>query len=516
MKLKTVLLIISIIFIASPIFSQSAYVKETEKLADGHFADANYNLALKKYLEIIKEDENNLKWNYKIGLCYIFGSYQNKKAIPYFEKVLKSNYNNYVNYYLPLAYLNDYQFTKATKLLDIFISTPEVEEEYIKKAKRLKEMCNNAIALMKTPVNVKFENLTDINSTKDDYNAFINSSENFIILSANKKYDPDFETYSTNVYTSVIGEDGKWTFPAPVKKINTFDNEEINFMSKNGKYLYIRNSFDNDYSDLICGLQKGNSIKLDEENPLNKLVHNGKFQYGMSTNEDNSIVYFGSKVGDNYDIYMLRKLPNGEWSDIEKLSDIINTKYDEVLPVISADGKTLYFASEGHNSMGGLDLFVTYYNENSKTWSKPKNLGYPINTTDDDYVISFFNNNSNALVSSIREEGKGGRDIYKITFPEIDPKLSVVELTLYKGKKDSLVKINQDLQIEVKVFDLSNNIHSSFVSNTSKGNAIIAIPPGRYKLKIDTFGDFPMQELEVDIKGGDEFQFKYDYNILVK
>jgi len=287
-------------------------------------------------------------------------------------------------------------------------------------------------------------------------------------------------------------------------------------MSKNGKYLYIRNSFEGDYSDMICGVKKGKTIKLDEENPLNKLIENGKFQYGMSTNEDNTIVYFGSKLGDNYDIYMLRKLPNGEWSDIEKLSDVINTKYDEVLPIISADGNTLYFASEGHNSMGGLDLFVTHYNETSKTWSKPKNLGYPINTTDDDYVISFFNNNSNALISTIREGGKGGRDIYKITFPEVDPKLSVVKLSFQKGNSEKHEALNQDLQIEVKVYDLSNNLHSSFTSNTSTGNAIIAIPPGKYKLKIDTFGDYPLQELDVDIKGGDEFQFKYDFNIYVK
>jgi len=516
MKSKIILLLTTIIFIVSPVFSQSPYLKEAEKIADSHFDDTNYNLALKKYLEIIKEDENNVKWNYRIGLCYIQGSYQNKKAIPYFEKIAKSNYNDNINYFLALAYLNDYQFNKAVKLLDVFINTPDVEEEFIKKAKRLKEMCNNAIALMKTPVNVKFENLTDINSTKDDYNAFINGSENFIILSANKKFDAEYETYSTNIYTSIIGEDGKWTFPTPVKRINTFDNEEINFMSKNCKYLYIRNSFEDVYSDMLCGVKKGRAIKLDEENPLNKLIENGKYQYGMSTNEDNTIVCFGAKVDDNYDIYMLKKLPNGEWSDIDKLSNTINTDYDDVLPVISADGKTLYFASEGHNSMGGLDLFVSHFDKTKKAWSKPKNLGYPINTTDDDFVISFFNNNSNALISSIREGGKGGRDIYKITFPEIDPKMAVVKLNLQKGNREKHEALNQDLQIEVKVYDFSNNLHSSFTSNTSTGNAIIAIPPGKYKLKIDTFGDYPLQELDVDIKGGDEFQFKYDFNIYVK
>ena len=516
MKIKVIILVIISLININSVFSQAQYIKEMQKIAEGHFGDGNYNLALKKYLELLKEDENNPEYNYKTGLCYIFGSFQNKKAIPYFEKVLKSNYNKDVKYYLTLAYSNNYQFTKAIQILDDFLQESDIEQKYVKKAKRLKEMCNNAIKLMKSPINVKFENLKEINSTKDDYNAFINASENFIILSANKKYDPDFETYSTNVYTTVLNDKNQWTFPSPVKKINTFDNEEVNFMSKDGKYIYIRNNFEDDYSNMLCAIKKGSSIRMDDENPLNKLIKNGKFQYGMSTTQDNSIVFFGSKVADNYDIYMIKKLPNGDWSDIEKLPDVINTPYDDVLPVISPDGKTLYFASEGHNSMGGLDIFVSNFNEDKNQWSHPKNLGYPINTTDDDYTISFYNNNRNALVSSIREGGKGGRDIYKITFPEVDTKLSVIKLMLKEGTGENPPNITKEIQAEVKVYDLSNNLHSSFVSNTSTGNIIIALPMGKYVLKIDTFSDYPIQEVNVDIKGGDQFKFKYDISVYVK
>jgi tetratricopeptide (TPR) repeat protein len=498
------------------VFPQAKYIKDMEEIAEGHYADGNYNLALKKYLDLIKEDETSAKYNYKVGLCYILGSFQNKKAIPYLEKALKANYKEDAKYYAAMAYLNNYQFTKAINLLDEFSKTVDIESDLVKKSARLKEMCNNAIVLMKSPVNVKFGVVEGINSTKDDYNAFMNNEENFIILSANKKYDPDFETYSTNVYTSVIGEDGKWTFPAPVKKINTYDNEEINFMSKDGKYLYIRNSFQDDYSIMLCGLQKGTSINLDEANPLNKLIKNGKFQYGVSTNEDNSIVYFSSKVEDNYNIYLIKKLPNGEWSDIEKLSDVVNSSYDEVLPVIFPDGKTMYFASEGFNSMGGLDIFVTKLDDNTGKWSKPKNLGYPINSTDDDYTISFYNNNSNALLSTIREGGKGGRDIYKITFPDVDPQMSVVKLMLKKGSGENPPNITDDLQVEVKVYDASNNLHSSFTSNTSTGNVIVALPVGKYTLKIDTFGDYPLNEVNTEIKAGEEFQFKYDVSVFMK
>ena len=92
------------------------------------------------------------------------------------------------------------------------------------------------------------------------------------------------------------------------------------------------------------------------------------------------------------DIYYAKKLPDGKWGKPINLGDGINTKYNEDYPTLLKDGKTLFFSSEGHNSMGGYDLFSSNWNETKETWSTPNNIGYPINTPDDNMNISFSSN----------------------------------------------------------------------------------------------------------------------------
>ena len=127
------------------------------------------------------------------------------------------------------------------------------------------------------------------------------------------------------------------------------------------------------------------------------------------------------------DLWLSRILPNGDWGPIENLGDVINTDEDESFPYFSPDGKTLYFASSGHNSMGGYDIFKTAYNDSTKKWSKPINLGYPINNSDDNTVISFANNKKYAYISSHRPEGFGYTDIYRITFNDLPSSYTIVK-----------------------------------------------------------------------------------------
>ena len=111
------------------------------------------------------------------------------------------------------------------------------------------------------------------------------------------------------------------------------------------------------------------------------------------------------------------------------MGEVINTEYDENYPSFSATGKTLYFASTGHNSMGGYDIFKTTWNDSLNSWSKPENLGYPLNTSDDNTTISFARNPRYAYISAYRPEGLGFLDIYRVTFEDEKP-----SYTLVKGK----------------------------------------------------------------------------------
>ncbi len=118
------------------------------------------------------------------------------------------------------------------------------------------------------------------------------------------------------------------------------------------------------------------------------------------------------------DIYRATKDTKGEWSNVKNLGPTINTDLDDDGPFIDYDLVTLYFSSQGRKGMGGFDVFKSTFNPDKNEWSEPENLGYPINTPDNDIYIVFSKDNKRAYYSSVREDGMGYTDIYMITSPE--------------------------------------------------------------------------------------------------
>jgi hypothetical protein len=126
------------------------------------------------------------------------------------------------------------------------------------------------------------------------------------------------------------------------------------------------------------------------------------------------------------DIYKITRLPNFQWSKEENLGSVINTPFDEDYPYITPDGKTLYFSSKGHNSMGGYDVFKSEWDEQSKTWSKPVNLDFAINTPDDDVQYVTDPNSAYGFFSSKRSVPEGKITVYKIRTERIPPTISAI------------------------------------------------------------------------------------------
>lgn len=127
---------------------------------------------------------------------------------------------------------------------------------------------------------------------------------------------------------------------------------------------------------------------------------------------------------------MSRKLPTGQWGVPINIGAEINTKFNEDFPVFSSDGETIYFCSQGHNSMGGFDIFKSSWNNETQEWMSPVNLGHPINTPEDNMTISFAGSGTHAYVSAYREDGFGDLDIYKITFNGTDPVVTAIKGTI--------------------------------------------------------------------------------------
>ena len=133
---------------------------------------------------------------------------------------------------------------------------------------------------------------------------------------------------------------------------------------------------------------------------------------------------------------MVKKLPFGNWTEPQNLGEPINTEYDEESPFLHPDGKTLYFSSVGHKSMGGFDIFKSTLNENI-TWSAPENIGYPINTVGDDLFFMPAVSGNHAYFSSYRDEGKGDYDIFELSLLNEEES----HLSVYKGVVNVKIKL---------------------------------------------------------------------------
>ncbi|MBE0655951.1 MAG: OmpA family protein [Bacteroidales bacterium] len=130
----------------------------------------------------------------------------------------------------------------------------------------------------------------------------------------------------------------------------------------------------------------------------------------------------------------------GRWRDPENLGSLVNSKYNEEGIFLTPDGKEMFFSSQGHNSMGGYDVFYTYKQDDG-TWADPENIGYPVNTPDDDLFFRLSANGKHAYYSSIRDGGVGAKDIYKITFLGSEKELMILtEDILTAALPDTLKK----------------------------------------------------------------------------
>jgi len=155
--------------------------------------------------------------------------------------------------------------------------------------------------------------------------------------------------------------------------------------------------------------------------PLPGIINSSFEEKSISISPDEKTLYFSSNRPGGFgglDIYKATLNEKGEWSNVKNLGPKINTPEDDDGPFIDYDNKTLYFSSKGRKGMGGFDIYKAVYDEATMEWSEPENLGYPINTPDNDIYFVSTRDGKRAYYSSVREDGLGYDDIYMITIPE--------------------------------------------------------------------------------------------------
>lgn len=474
---------------------------------------ATYMQALEYYLKANDFNPNNAELNYKIGKCYLY-SLEKSRAVYFLDKAykIKPGISSDIKYLIGQAYHFNQDIDKATLYYTEYLATIRKDDpdNRIKEVTKKLQECDVAKRLMANPERFIIENVgSSINTKFPEYAPVITADESKMLFTSSRDntigggIDPVDLFYYEDIYISPRMSSGEWSFPLhPGKPLNTEYHDATVGLSPDGqKLLMYRGDNGGDlFESRLKGDEYGEPVRLPK--PINSKYHEPSASYSP----DQNTLYFVSDRPGGYgghDIYSCKMGKDGRWGDAENLGPVINTPYDEAGVFMHPDGKTLYFSSEGHDNMGGLDFFYSVL-ENGK-WSEPKNLGYPLNTTDDDVFIVLSADSRHGYFASYRTDGYGEKDIYRVTFlgpekPLVDNNednllASVIEpfrqdiiapkvvdrtsqLTILKGTVYDAVT-NDPLGAAI---DLTNNVKnelvSSFESNDKSGKYLVVLPSG--------------------------------------
>ncbi len=496
--------------------SSSRFIDPRE--AEEHFDHKNYLAAMRVYKELLKRDPDDADYNYKVALCYLNTNLDKTQAIPYLEKIVKKGkVDTEVWFHLGQAYQYANRFDDAIKAYSTFKEKSSRRD--IERAERAIETCYNGKQFVKFPLDVTFENLgKDVNSEYADYHPFATLNESFMVFTSRRKGGKSNSLemdglYPSDIYMTTVKE-GNWIKATNIgSPVNTSFDEQAVGLSPDGSsmtvYLDHIDSLGNIY---ISKFLNGKFQKLSK---LNSNVNSG-FETSGSVSVDGEMILFASERSGGMggtDLYMAKKLPNGQWAIPQNLGKTINTVYNEDFPHLSEDGKTLYFASQGHSSMGGFDIFKSVYTEETNTWSEPQNLGYPINTTDDNYTISFTENERVAYVAAVRPGGMGDLDIWRIRFNNTEQRMTFVS-----GRVSSTDSTQNTMEAIITATDVSkkDQLPFTYTPIPSSGKYIMALSPGKYTLTIESTGHTTYTEtITILDKGSFQPEIKKDF-ILIK
>ncbi len=460
--------------------------------ANDAYEDSSFALALVGYLKANEFNPNNAELNYKIGVCYI-NAVNAAEALPYLEKAYKLDREVAIDikYRMGQSYQAMLKFDEAIQAYNEFkisLSPNVLYNWYPILQKRFAE-CNTGKELMKRRSCGMIINLQEINSVYPEYCPLISADESMMIFTSKRAEttgglrDPYRMEYYEDIYVS-YNENNKWTKPKNLgPPVNTENHDATVGLSPDGQELYIykgiKKKGDVHPGDIYSCQLMGSTWSKPKALP--KSINSPYREFSASISFDGRTLFFTSNRPGGFggkDIYYSTREPNGEWGAAINIGNIINTEYDEEGVFAHPDGKTLYFSSKGHNTMGGYDIFKTSKDKNGK-WSKPENLGYPINTGDDDIFFVTSADGRHGYFSSIKSEGKGETDIYMINFTAFAEDESSVNLTLVKGRvKDA--KTGKYIQAKIEIIDNEKNeVVSVFNSNSKTGEYLVSLPSGR-------------------------------------
>lgn len=436
-SIRGVLIFLTLLSLSGSVFGQQDpkqtardYMQVAEEMISGTKAldDARGLMVLAADL-----DTTFLKANYDAGYMHLL-TIGKELGVKYFLRVYrqKPDYRFDLEYWIGKSYQYGLDFDNALLFYNRYKEKLSGKPNYTGSDKISVETleksiieCINGKELVANPGNFSIVNIgREINSEFEDYAPVLNEAEDEIIFTTrrrdgnlNPNVADDNKPYE-DVFISQKTKDA-WSYAENIgDRVNTPYHDSNLALSADGKTLYIlkdEGGGDIYYCNLLSNGTWGPPV------PLPGIINSSFEEKSITISKDGKTLYFSSNRPNGLggtDLYKATKDSKGEWANVKNLGPKINTVFDEEGPFIDYDLATLYFSSKGHKNMGGYDIFRAAYDESTDEWTEPENLGYPINTPDDDIFYMTSSDGKRAYYSSVREDGLGYTDIYLITTPE--------------------------------------------------------------------------------------------------
>ena len=464
MKLVLRLSLFLIIFSALKVNAQNCEQKPTgdKMIANDYFSYGMFPCALKEYQLIYASKPKNKKINHRIAQCYLMSPGGNKsKAIKYLTFLIEQeSVSKDVYFELGQAYLYAQKFDKAIDFFDKYEAIAKPSGDDLKTLEKFKDCASFSKELVKHPLNVTFENLgKDVNSEHNDMQPYLTNKEDFIYFTTDRKGTrggfPLGDGYVKDVFITKNkkGRDAYKSARGVSGTFNTDFSEEMAGGSADGGHLFVAS--DEQFQTYNLKYSSKPPKKRSYSSLVNLEGINGRNSNELSatiTNDGSFIIFSSNRDGGfgGFDLWMSKKLPNNSWGIPINMGPKINTQFDENFPMFKENQDKITFSSNGHPGMGGYDLFETTFSKDLKTWTGPKNLGFPINTAYDDNNIIFVKKGRYAYKSDIRKDSRGMRDIYRITFNDVQPTYTVVKSNIFADTLANITAIAEMLEKEIK------------------------------------------------------------------
>ncbi|HEX5001915.1 MAG TPA: hypothetical protein VFW78_05430 [Bacteroidia bacterium] len=489
-------------------------ISELKKEANAYFKDNNYTAAIVPYQKLVNNEPEDMEFNYRLGVSYVNSNVDKTQAVQYLVKAAdKKDCPKDVYYHMGRALLVSGLFDEAIDAFDKYKSVNKGSVNPKFNLDQYMEYCYNAKEYVKNPLAVKITNLgKNVNSTYPDYACVSMAVDTVVFFTSNRKGNSGgIVDGNGDIIPDIYFSSRTDTVWSKAKNLGMNVNSELYEISTglntNGDKLMIYKENNEASGDIYCSQLLGKSwqkAELFDESLATKVM-----ETGGCLSPDGKRLFFAADMKGTLggkDIFMMEMDSSKKWSAPVNLGPEVNTKFDEDNPFMWHDGHTLFFASQGHNSMGGYDIFMTSQQDPSQPWSKPSNIGYPLNTFDDDLYFTLSANAKTGFVSSLRNGGIGDLDVYHFS---LEKPLIAGGGTLFRASfiaqnglpaKDALCSI---------VKESTGQVLGVMHASGTNAEIFILLPPGTYTLKARSAKMGNLEE-EISVTGneGDNGIFK--------